>query len=198
MSTDREYFNKRAKDWDIECEHDQNKVKHIIDMIDINPYDQVLDVGTGTGVLIPHIIQSFNDKGHVIGIDISENMLEVAKSKWDSNQVTYYHGDVLEINWNKKFDTIICYSMFPHFKENKLKAIKHLSHLLNKGGKLCIAHSQSREEINRLHLKAGEEVKYDRLPEMSIMQMMFKKNDLNPIKVVDNESFYVIIGIKQN
>lgn len=198
MLTDREYFNKRAKDWDKECIHDVNKVRHIIDLIEINPSNHVLDVGTGTGVLIPHIIQSLSENGHVVGVDISENMLEIAKQKWNNHQVTYHHGDVLELNWNKKFDTIICYSMFPHFKENKMNAINRLSHLLNKGGKLCIAHSQSRDDINRLHLKAGEEVENDRLPEMNIMKTMFITNGINPVKVIDNESFYVIIGIKQN
>ena len=144
------------------------------------------------------IIQSLDENGHIVGVDISENMLEIAKQKWNSNQITYYHGDVLELDWNQKFDTIICYSMFPHFKENKMKAIKRLSILLNKGGKLCIAHSQSRHDINRLHLKAGEEVENDRLPEMSILENMFKTSGVSPVEIVDNESFFIIIGVKQN
>jgi demethylmenaquinone methyltransferase/2-methoxy-6-polyprenyl-1,4-benzoquinol methylase len=196
MLSDREYFNQRAKDWDTVCIHDLKKVKYIIDLVDIKPSDKVLDVGTGTGVLIPHIVQCFND-GHVIGVDVSENMLEIAKKKVSSKNVQFYHGDVLEIDWNTTFDIIICYSMFPHFKEHKMKAIKHLSQLLNKDGKLCIAHSQSRNEINQLHLKAGEEVKNDRLPEMSILENAFNANYLEPIKVLDNESYFVIIGRKK-
>jgi ubiquinone/menaquinone biosynthesis C-methylase UbiE len=194
MVSDREYFNNRAKDWDITCVHDQKKVDYIIQLVDIKSSDKVLDVGTGTGVLIPHIIKRLDQTGHVFGIDVSEKMLEVAESKYFGEQITYYHKDIFEITSENTFDIIICYSMFPHFKERKLEAIQHMSRLLKIGGKLCIAHSQSRDCINRLHLEIGEEVKNDRLPEMSILKEVFNNNGLQINHILDDDAFFFILG----
>jgi len=196
MLSDRDYFNNRAKDWDITCVHDHEKIDYIIQLIDIKPSDIILDVGTGTGVLIPHILKRFDQMGHVFGIDVSEKMLEVAKSKYHGDQITYYHNDVFEITHENTFDIIICYSMFPHFKDRKLEAIEHMSKLLKKNGKLCIAHSQSRDDINQLHLKIGEEVKNDRLPEMSILKEEFEKCGLQLNHVLDDDAFFFILGSK--
>ncbi len=194
MASDRVYFNERANEWDTICVHDQEKVAKIVEALGIRPNDCVLDVGTGTGVLIPHLLRHLSETGHVVAVDVSEKMLEVAKGKCDVPMVTYCHGDVLEIDWQKTFDVIVCYSMFPHFKDQKMEAIKKLSALLNDGGRFCIAHSQSRLAINRLHLKAGEAVKNDRLPEMSVLKDAFIAQGLTIQSLVDDEAYFVIVG----
>lgn len=198
MSSDREYFNARALDWDNTVVHDESKVEHIVNLLQVKATDHILDVGTGTGVLIPHLLKYINDHGHITAVDVSEKMLEVAESKYSGINITYLHGDVLEMPIDEKFDLIICYSMFPHFKENKLKAICTLSQLLKDDGKLCIAHSQSRVAINNLHLKAGDVVKDDRLPKMDILEKAFVDHGLIPECVIDNEDYFIISGKKAN
>lgn len=197
MSSDREYFNSRALDWDNTCVHDESKVAYIVSLLKVKASDRILDVGTGTGVLIPHLLKYLGDHGHITAVDVSEKMLEVAKSKYRGKNISYEQGDVLEMPMDEKFDLIICYSMFPHFKENKLKAISTLSQLLKKDGKLCISHSQSREAINSLHQKAGDVVKNDRLPKMDILKQAFLDQGLNPECVIDNEDYFVILGKKE-
>ncbi|MDW7661640.1 MAG: class I SAM-dependent methyltransferase [Bacillota bacterium] len=198
MSSDREYFNARAQDWDNTVVHDESKVEHIVNLLQVRASDHILDVGTGTGVLIPHLLKYLDDHGHITAVDVSEKMLEVAESKYSGKNITYRLGDVLEMPMDEKFDVIICFSVFPHFKENKLKAIGTLSQLLNDGGKLCIAHAQSREAINNLHLKAGDVVKDDRLPKMDILEKSFVDQGLIPECVIDNENHFIILGKKMN
>lgn len=197
MTSDREYFNARASEWDNNCVHDENKIAYIISLLQLKASDLVLDVGTGTGVLIPHLLKYLDDSGHITAVDVSEKMLEVAESKYSGKNITYRLGDVLEMPIDEKFDLIICYSMFPHFKENKLKAIGTLSQLLKDGGKLCIAHSQSREAINNLHLKAGDVVKDDRLPKMDNLKQVFIDQGLNTECVIDNGDYFLILGKKE-
>ena len=198
MSSDREYFNARALDWDNTVVHDESKVEHIVNLLQVRASDHILDVGTGTGVLIPHLLKYLDDHGHITAVDVSEKMLEVAESKYSGKNITYRLGDVLEMPMDEKFDVIICFSVFPHFKENKLKAIATLSHLLKDGGKLCIAHAQSREAINNLHLKAGDVVKDDRLPKMDILEKAFVDQGLIPECAIDNEDYFIILGKKAN
>jgi len=197
MSSDRAYFNARAIDWDKTCVHDEGKVSHIITLLQVKASDRILDVGTGTGVLIPHLLKHLDASGHITAVDVSEKMLEVAERKYRGKNITYQQGDVLEMPMDEKFDLIICYSMFPHFKENKLKAICTMSKLLKTGGKLCIAHSQSREAINNLHFKAGDVVKNDRLPKMAILKQDFIDQGLHPECIIDDEEYFVIVGKRE-
>jgi len=196
MSSDRAYFNARACDWDKTCIHDKRKVSYIVDSLQIKSTDRILDVGTGTGVLIPYLLEHLDDHGHITAVDVSEKMLEVAESKYSGENITYRQGDVLEMQMDEKYDLIICYSMFPHFKENKFKAISMLSRLLKPEGKLCISHSQSRDAINNLHLKAGDVVKNDRLPKMALLKQAFIDQGLDPECVIDNEDYFIISGKK--
>jgi len=192
-SSDRDYFNARAFNWDQTCVHDQAKVAHIVNLMGIGSSDRILDVGTGTGVLIPHLMEHL-DEGHITAVDVSEKMLEVAQRKYKGRNITYRHGDVLQMPFEEKFDLIMCYSMFPHFKVHKMKAIQTLSQLLRTGGKLCICHSQSRAAINRLHRIAGDVVENDRLPEMSVLKEAFLDENLSLQCVRDDEQYFIISG----
>ena len=192
-SSDRDYFNARANEWDQTCVHDQDKVAHIVNLMGIGSSDRILDVGTGTGVLIPHLMEHLDD-GHITAVDVSEKMLEVAQRKYKGGNITYLHGDVLQMTFAEKFDLIICYSMFPHFKEHKMKAIQMLSQLLKSGGKLCICHSQSRAAINQLHRRAGDVVEKDRLPKMTVLKEAFLDQGLSLQCVRDDKEYFIISG----
>lgn len=47
------FFNSIAKDWDNIIKVDETKINYLLSQIDIKEDDYILDVGTGTGVLIP-------------------------------------------------------------------------------------------------------------------------------------------------
>jgi ubiquinone/menaquinone biosynthesis C-methylase UbiE len=194
---DRDYFNALALSWDQNCRHDASKMTNIVALLALKEDSKILDVGTGTGVLVPFLNAHLSDKGLIHAVDIAENMLAVAKYKYNAPHIHYIHGDVLEVSLEVNYNAIICYSMFPHFKDRKLEAIEILSKKLAKGGCICIAHSQSREGINALHQKAGAPVKEDRLPLMSVLESEFIANGLSVDSVLDNQEYFVIVGRKK-
>lgn len=51
-----------------------------IESLELKPDDMVLDVGTGTGLILPWIAERLTT-GKVMGIDLSENMLEKARER---------------------------------------------------------------------------------------------------------------------
>ena len=53
--TNRDYFNSVAENWDQIVNHDPGKIEGILTLAGVKEGDIVLDVGTGTGVLIPFI-----------------------------------------------------------------------------------------------------------------------------------------------
>ena len=192
----REFFNSMAEKWDSTVSHDEGKIRSILNMVELGEGSKVLDVGTGTGVMIPFLHFYTGNTGVIIAVDISEKMLEVARNKFCFENVEFISDDVLEMELPVDyFDCIMCYSMFPHFSDKKV-AIEKLAKYLKKDGKFVICHSQSREAINNLHKEASETVKNDRLPTVEQIIEYYNNAEMETISVVDNEDMFVVIGRK--
>lgn len=190
----KEYFNSKAEAWDSLVNHDMDKVKKIIAFAGITDGSHVLDVGTGTGVIIPVLQSYIGNRGKITAIDISDKMIAVAQKKFNDPNVEFVVGDIMEIRFKKEqFDYIICYSMFPHFEDQRA-AIALLATYLKKDGKLVICHSQSREAINNLHRDLTGPVQKDRLPTAEILLQYFLDSGLKESKRIDDEEMFVIIG----
>ncbi|MBD3351823.1 MAG: methyltransferase domain-containing protein [Candidatus Lokiarchaeota archaeon] len=195
------YFDQKSETWDKEVFHDPEKIKMIIDELKLKPGNRVLDVASGTGILIPYIFNRVSTKGEIIINDISEKMISIAKQKYSKENypnLKFMAQDVIELEMNAQFDAIICYSCFPHFP-NKIKLIEHLSRGLTIGGKLIIAHSESREKINKHHKKQKNTIiSHDMLPPMKKIKIMLGQQDLNIRKYVDTNEMFYILAIKNN
>ncbi len=189
----REFFDERADEWDTMTVHDPSKVRYITDLLDIRPDDRVLDVGTGTGVMVPGYLEVL-DEGKVIAIDYSERMIEVARSKFpESDRLEFRVLDIYAMDEAEAYDRIVCYSCFPHFPD-PVRAIGVLSGALKLGGTFCIAHSSSREHINAIHQHGGELISNDYLPTMDIMAEMFSDAGLELEFSRDDAEYYIAIG----
>ena len=91
------YFNGKAAIWDdIAAEKDNSKLKQMAARLDIRPGSVVLDVGTGTGVFLPFLLQSIGVNGKILAVDIAEEMLRKAKEK-------SFNGTVAYLNAGKSF-----------------------------------------------------------------------------------------------
>lgn len=186
----KEYFNNIAKDWDNISYHDEIKLNKIMQLSNIKEKSKILDIGSGTGVMIKHLLKTKPSK--ITAIDVSEKMLEISMDKYKNEKIEYICGDVLELKL-EKYDYALMYSVYPHI-ENKKLLFKKLSKTLNKKGKIIIAHSQSKEKINAIHQKR-EEVKEDRLkPAIETSKIM--SEFFNIIECIDNEEMYFIMGEK--
>jgi len=185
-----------AHKWDEICSHDTVKLKAITKMADISKGQRVLDVGTGTGVMLPFIHKLVGDEGKITAIDLAEKMLEVAKQKYPFDNISFIFGDIATAALPKThYDVIMCYSVFPHFYD-KPQIISHMTGLLKPKGRLVIAHSQSRDAINELHAKSADTVSRDELPEAATIEKYMKQAELVPILTVDNDEMFVVIGQK--
>lgn len=194
----REFFNSMAEKWDSFCKHDNKKIIEILNLLEIKPSDKVLDVGTGTGILIPFLLERVGKGGEVCAVDISEKMIEVAMKKYAASNLTFKNEDILDCDLNTRYyDKVVCYSMFPHF-EDKKKAIEKLRKYLKKNGKLIICHSQSREAINNLHKDSSIVVEKDILPKMEILENYFIGANYKVLKKVDSEEMFVVIAKKMD
>lgn len=196
MLSNKDYFNSMAEKWDYTVKHDEGKIKNIMDIVQIKRGSRVLDVGTGTGVMIPILNSYVSNTGKIIAVDEAEKMIEIAKKKYNYKNVNFITGDVLKIKLPENyFDLINCYSMFPHFHDQKV-AVKKLARYLKKDGKFVISHSQSREAINNLHKQVSDVIKNDSLPSMDKIKEYYNNAAIEMISKVDNEDMFVAVGVK--
>jgi demethylmenaquinone methyltransferase/2-methoxy-6-polyprenyl-1,4-benzoquinol methylase len=184
-----DFFNDRAATWDTTNHYDLDKIELMLKLLYIKNGDAVLDVGTGTGVLIP-LLLTFTDT--ICAIDSAEKMIEAARKKFAHTKVNFVHGDVMEYPFDDgAFDHIICYSVFPHFDDKPL-AIARLAKKLKPGGLLSVLHSASKEKINGVHVHAhNRDIMADNLPPARWLISCAQNNGLREEIIIDNTEMYL-------
>jgi ubiquinone/menaquinone biosynthesis C-methylase UbiE len=193
----QEYFDQIAPTWDKELTPERLKcLGNIVKELGIKPGYYVLDIGSGTGVLLPFLIAELGDEGKIVALDFSAEMLGQAQAKNFPPIVGFAQADVLAIPLaDNSVDLAICNSVFPHFND-KVKALKQIARVLRNNGRLVICHTMSRETLNRLHQSAGGIVASDLLPNESQLRRLTKQAGLKITHFEDSPERYLVIAEK--
>ena len=186
-----EFFDKLAGEWDRNMIKDDEIINTILDNAEVKEELDILDVACGTGVMIPYYLE--RKVNSVTAIDISSEMAEIAKRKFQNDKVTIICADVEEMDWNAKFDCIMVYNAFPHFPDPQ-KLVRCLSGMLKSNGCLVVAHGQSREEIDNHHKGNASKVSVGLMDENELAEIF--GGFLKVTCKISNEKMYQVIGRK--
>jgi len=193
------YFNEHANTWDkrFHTPSLSSFLEKLVPQFGLEHGQNILDVGTGTGVLIPYLIREVGPAGSVTAIDYSENMIRVCKTKHSHlKNVSVELGNIEEDTFPaESFDAVICFGLFPHL-ENKQKVLRNINHLLKAGGTLVIAHALSSEELKVHHNNASSAVVHDMLPEEAEMKQLLEQTGFTEISIKDKPGCYLCIAHK--
>lgn len=184
------FFDGLAPSWDAEMVKSDDIINRILDGAKMKEGISVLDVACGTGVMFDYYLNRGADR--VVGIDISPKMCEIAAEKYKENKkVEVVLADVCEYSTNEKFDLIVVYNAFPHFPDPK-GLIKSLVSLLKKGGRLTIAHGESREKIDMRHKGAASKVSTG-LMEAEALKALFEPY-FEVETIISDDTMYQVSG----
>ncbi len=197
----KKIFNNLAETWDehsILTTEKQKTVNDILNHSSILLNDRILDVGCGTGILIPYLLYRLGTKGEIIGIDLAENMIKIARSKFNDKRVSFIAGDILVKAFpHNSFDKIFVFSTFPHF-DDKEKYFKVFYTILKRFGILTIFHVASSIDINNYHQKLEtEELKKDYLPSINEMVEFTRGSKWKVIAAEDKTDLYQFQVMKE-
>lgn len=186
-----EFFDRLAPQWDADMIRSDEIINKILDGAQVREGVRVLDVACGTGVLIPDYLA--RNVASVTGVDISPEMVKIARGKFPQENVTVLCGDIEQMPLEEKFDCIMVYNAFPHFPEPE-RLIRVLAGHLKPGGTLTVAHGMSREKIDHHHEGSASRVSVGLIHE-DALAAMFRKYLKLTVKISD-ENMYQVTGVK--
>jgi ubiquinone/menaquinone biosynthesis C-methylase UbiE len=192
----KDFFNSRAATWDENAaEKNPYRLRAMLARLDIKTGASVLDVGTGTGVFVPFLLEKIGCGGSLVCLDFSEKMLNIARGKGFTGNIRFLCAGIENSRLaDNSFDAVVCYSVFPHF-EDKPKALLEINRLLRKDGKLFICHTSSRQAINDIH-RCIPEVCGHLFPENLETRRMLAEAGFTDITINDREEDYLVSARK--
>ena len=137
----KKHFNDEAQSFDqriqknIPC-YDEMLTALINAIPDNKENPKVLDLGCGTGNITKRVMERF-PHARVTCLDLSENMIEIAKQKLsDYNAIEYVIGDFTQMQSDEKYDAIISSLALHHIPtdEQKEQMYKSIYESLENGG----------------------------------------------------------------
>lgn len=113
-----------------------------LDLVEIKPGMNILDVGCGTGSLTIAAKQKQGQEGQVVGIDPSSNMVNLAREKAEKRgiQIDFQVGVIEKLDFpGDQFDLVMSSLMMHHLPDElKLAGLEEVQRVLKPGGQLLI------------------------------------------------------------
>ncbi len=103
--------------------------------------ERVVDVACGTGVVTRHVAPMVGGNGRVVGVDVSSDMLEVARTlpAPEGAAVEWVECDVHELDLaDGAFDLALCQQAFQFF-ENRVQAAREIRRALTPDGRAVVS-----------------------------------------------------------
>ncbi len=188
-----DFFDEIASTWDAnEIKSTPERVKSILSKLPISKGMDILDLGTGTGVLVPYLSNKVGPTGHITAIDLSEGMLDIARKKYgDLPNVEFLKLDFEEEQIPGKYEVAMLYCVYPHL-HTPSETIEWLFKMnMKPNGILVIAFPSDEKFINDIHHEKKAE--HDHLPPAHLLAEMIRIWGYETEVLAESEDEYIVV-----
>jgi len=123
-----------------------NLIDHCLSELGDLSGQTLLEVGCGNGANCKYISE-INDSVEIIGIDLNEDNLVIAKQHMSSERTIFYHDDAQKLDniEDSSVDVLICIESALHYPD-KNSFFQQIKRVLKPGGKFLVADILRRKE----------------------------------------------------
>lgn len=193
--TQRAFFDERAASWEERLYPPpvRERLERLAPVFAPSKGACVLDVGSGTGVLLPYLDAAVGPTGRIAAFDVSFNMIRLAGDKSITAPLLLAQADAAALPFDDGvFDHIVLFACFPHF-DDKAAVLAEMARAAKREAALVVAHLLSREELARHH--GGEKaVADDVLPNAAEMRRLFLEAGFSSPEIIDEPGRYTAIA----
>jgi ubiquinone/menaquinone biosynthesis C-methylase UbiE len=121
--------------------------EYLIELAELGLGERVLDVACGTGIVARSAAQRVGSGGTVVGLDINEGMLEVARkvSSDARTAIEWQQGEATDLPLpDGAFDVVFCQQALQFFPD-RLAALREMHRVLAPNGRLALSVLRSTE-----------------------------------------------------
>lgn len=167
--------------------------------------NNILDIGSGTGIALEGITKIFNKKNNIYALDISKNMIDIGRKKFLFIKWIYGKAEK-EIDKLPKMDLIISAQSFQWM--NRIKLLKKINKNLNKNGIFCILQNNRDykkniffrkyedilEKINPQYYRKYRKFKYKKELKNNFKNYIYNYTFIKWHKKITNKEFWGMIN----
>jgi len=194
----KNFFNQMAEGWDERFYTPEmaERLPQLVSLFQLQKGAKILDVGAGTGGIVPYLLEAIGPGGSLWAIDYAEEMVKIGRMKFQKeSRVVFELASVENLPYKDQFfDHVVCFGAFPHF-EDKKEALEEMERVLKTGGTLMIAHTLSSVALRSHHQNCGP-VSTDFLPEEGEMRSLLGKAGFQVKRLIDEPKRYLCEGEK--
>jgi len=162
------------------------RLNRIVATADIQEGEVVLDVGTGTGILVP-LIELYRP-GRIYGCDLSEEMLKRLGENYSG--VETVRSDVRDLSLpDASIDVVFINACYPNIAD-KDGAFKNLFRMMAPAGRMVISHPLGKHFIDKL--RQGAPFPLDDFPGRSEAEQLFSPYGFKLEDLVDEPELYIL------
>jgi len=168
------------------------RLEQIVASAGINKKDSVLDVGSGTGILIP-LIQVYEPE-IIFALDLSEIMLARLKEHYP-----YAHAiaaDLRDLTLPEdSIDVVFMNACYPNIVD-KDRSFANIGRMMKSGGRMVISHPMGKSFIDALKEKSPFPL--DDFPEQPEAERLLEPHGFEIQRFVDEARLYILVATKRH
>lgn len=174
------------------CNYFDHFGKRLVEISQLTVGEKVLDVATGKGAVLIPALKAIGQTGHIIGIDLSSQMLKETKERISAKNVDLIEMDAENLSFKDgSFSTLFsAFALF--FFPNLTKALSEFYRALQPHGKIAVSIWGSSPTLERWLINRCNEIHPEKKVPSSTLNV---SNNLQ--KVLENAGFLEVKVIEE-